>query len=323
MKRKNAFVDATQACFWSSATIVSRFAGDWFRSWQMIAPLAVAVAVAGFVAQAGAAPMKVFILAGQSNMVGLGGSVSQLTADQSQTRDNVLIYYNNVVSTSPLGWQPMSPATPPPTGTEQTGSCFGPEVSFGPAMAQYLGETIGIIKLSEGGTNLANDWSPGNKTGLYALLKKEVAAAQADRSITIAGMIWMQGERDSKFSDMAAAYQMNLTTFITTARTDFGAPDMPFVAGRINPPVSDYPYVATVRSAQEAITLPDYSWINTDDLQKIDGTPLTGVHYNTQGQLILGQRFADALIAIPEPSSLSLLGLGAMGLLARCCRRTA
>ena len=125
----------------------------------------------------------------------------------------------------------------------------------------------------------------------------------AGQSPEIAGMIWMQGESDAANATYGAAYATNLTNLISTVRTDFSTPDMPFVVGRITD-LSIYPgfpAVAAVRTAQETVpgTMSNVSWINTDDIPQGSAA----AHYSATGQLILGTRFANKFTdnPIPEP----------------------
>jgi hypothetical protein len=104
--------------------------------------------------------------------------------------------------------------------------------------------------------------------------------------MNVKGMIWMQGENDSRYLDMATAYSHNLTNLILAARTDFNSPPMPFVAGRVDPP---YTYAYLVRAAQETCAASPYAWINCDDLTRTD---VGGLHYDTAGLVEMGKRFA-------------------------------
>jgi len=191
---------------------------------------------------------------------------------------------------------------------------FGPEVSFGYRLHElFPNDEIYLVKEGVSGTNLAGDWNP-HTGGIYNIFKNRVNAAVANltaagKSPVISGMIWMQGESDTRTHNSAAAYSDNLTDLITSVRSDFSTPDMPFVVGRI----TDYYEWGTtadntlVRNAQ--MTVPglvgNASWIDTDDLQWAYGG-----HYGTQGQIDLGIRFADAIVAIPEPATMSLLAIG-------------
>ncbi|MCF7818382.1 MAG: sialate O-acetylesterase [Kiritimatiellales bacterium] len=218
------------------------------------------------------APLDVYICAGQSNMQGARSEKSALPAELQAQQDMVFVFDGTQ-------WTPMNPPD----------KSFGPEISFAFEMQKALKRPIGIIKHSKGGTNLAKDWSPADPKSLYAQLKRKVDAARESRTINIQGMIWMQGERDSRDEAMASAYQQNLENLIATARRDFGSPEMVFVAGRVNPL---YPFVGQVRTAQENCQAAHYFHIDCDDLPKYEDH----LHYTTEGQVLLGQRFAKKIL---------------------------
>jgi hypothetical protein len=202
-------------------------------------------------------------------------------------------------------------------GFGHTPSLFGPELSFGHALKNaFSHDDIYLIKEGLSSTNLAVDWNPNGTGPIYTTFKARVDAAMANLTAanlnpTIAGMIWMQGENDAINSAYAGAYATNLADFIAAVRSDFDTPDMPFVLGRILPYYDTAPAGGNtvVRTAQVTVAgqTPHVSWIDTDDLQ----LAYVG-HYGTQGQIDLGTRFADALIAIqtPEPSVLVMMAMG-------------
>jgi hypothetical protein len=94
--------------------------------------------------QAADKPLKVFILAGQSNMVGWGDS-TKLPADLRNGNDRVLMFENGK-------WQPLKPIRKAQANQERLGMTeftFGPEIAFGHEMAKAWPEaTIGIIKFA-------------------------------------------------------------------------------------------------------------------------------------------------------------------------------
>lgn len=227
------------------------------------------------------APLPVFLLAGQSNMAG-HGFVKELPKEKLAAQPDVLFYAKDE-------WLPLEPGKVPAE------TKFGPEVSFGQAMAKHLGKTVGLIKSAQGGTDLAERWSPHNEGNMsFKSFVKKVKAAQKSRKIVIVGMIWMQGEADAKDEAMAKAYQKNLVTFIQTLRLEFGVADMPFVCGRINPVAAKYTSVPAVRAAQESVKMPGYLMIDCDNLSKGHDN----IHYNAEGQLQLGELFAKGMISL-------------------------
>ena len=227
-------------------------------------------------------PLKVFVLAGQSNMAGRLAKLSELPDDLKGEQKEAFFFNGQ-------RWIPLTPGK-----TESRG--FGPEIPFAHRMTEKLGEPVGIIKFARGGSNLAEQWSPTNPESFYVRLLGMVEAAQKSRKIKVVGMLWMQGERDAKLRKMAEAYAENLAKFILAARNDYKNPELFFVAGRVNPPKRKFPFVDAVRKAQEECKAPHYALINCDTLKKGPDN----VHYATQGYIDMGTKFADAMLKLME-----------------------
>jgi hypothetical protein len=268
------------------------------------------------------AETKVFLLAGQSNMAGLGGYTGYPIGapwtdppydhadapcpapyDKPQTDVKFWNYgakagedHANVLKEGD-DWVDLRP------GFGHRDDGFGPEVSFGYQLKKmYPNDEIYLIKSSTGGTNLAADWNP-NPDAMgpqYKLFKSRADAALANlaaagKKPVIAGMIWMQGEDDSTNPVYAKAYEENLKNFIKQVRSDFKAPEMRFVIGRISYMSklwTSIENIDTVRGAQQKVAETDgnAAWFDTDDLK----WSYYG-HYGTQGQIDLGLRFAKEL----------------------------
>jgi autotransporter-associated beta strand protein len=217
-------------------------------------------------------PLDVYVCAGQSNMAG-AGKKAELPAELQAAQTNVFVFNGT-------SWDVMEPTT---TGV-------GPEISFAYEMQKVLNKPIGIVLHAVGGTSLATNWNPEISANLYAILKDKVTAAGQSRKISVKGMIWMQGENDSRYETMASAYSHNLTNLMLAARADYDSPVMPFVAGRVDPP---YTYAYLVRAAQETCTVPLYAYINCDDLTRTDAG---GLHYDTAGLVEMGKRFSQSIL---------------------------
>jgi hypothetical protein len=268
------------------------------------------------------AATKVFLLGGQSNMSGVGGYAGYIknTPPWSDPPYNHADAPCPALYSEPLpavkfwsfgygkkpadfvnapeagdGWVPLQP------GFGHRADQFGPELSFGRRLHElYPNDDIYLIKHAIGGTSLAIDWNPNpNAMGpQYKTFKQRVDAAMADlkkagKNPTIVGMIWMQGENDSTVPDHAKAYQQNLKTLIARVRSDFDAPQMKFVLGRISTMSKLWATpenLELVRKVQQDVAKIDgnASWIDTDDLQ----WGYYG-HYGTKGQIDLGIRFAN------------------------------
>lgn len=213
------------------------------------------------------APLKVVVVVGQSNCVNAHAKAEELPRRLQKEQES--LFYSE-------GWTYLSP-----TVEEH----FGPEISLAWHLSKAHNEPIGIIKHAVGGTNLAEDWFPRSGECYDDLMQKIDSARNDKYEFEIIAVCWMQGERDAKFEDMAYAYSDNLETLITCLRADCENPELRFVAGRITPPIETYPYVDVVRMAIE-----NYAWVDCDDLSKDDLT-----HYDTDGVVELGRRFAEVI----------------------------
>lgn len=245
---------------------------------------------------------RIFILSGQSNMVG-SGMTSELPQRARTSPCNVRLYMDGAFHELLAGER------------------FGPEVGFAQAIAKARPqEAIVLCKVASSGANLFYDWNPdGVSRGeedtyrgpLYPALLAHLAdlrkllAAEDDESV-ISGTLWMQGERDSVFEHMAEAYEANLRAFIGRLRMDLCSTDMPFVQGQIAPRIVEpdtglhrHAYRDTVRAAQASVakSMPGVSLVRTDDLPQSDN-----LHFTTLGLLELGGRFAQTWIGRPEPA---------------------
>ena len=238
-------------------------------------------------------PTQIFVLAGQSNMVGAG-----VTADVPDrwraAPANLRLYVDGEVR--------------PWLNKER----FGPEVGFGIEVAAALPDTpVVLSKVARSGANLYYDWNPdgvsrGNEDvyrgPVYPALLSSMDTLSAGlrgqgEAPVVAGVIWMQGERDSVIEVMADAYEANLHAFIRQVRLDLG-PDLPFLMGQVSPRIIELPelryrhaFRETVRRAQVAVagSMPHVALITTDDLPQSDN-----LHFTSAGLLELGRRYAAA-----------------------------
>jgi hypothetical protein len=188
---------------------------------------------------------------------------------------------------------------------EQVQGRFGPEYGLAHALGPvFRDQTLVLVKYAVDAASML-DWAPdwdsdaAATTGhpefgpLYHKLMALVAQARDENpSCLVAAVFWMQGERDASIPAAGERYQENLITLIQRFREDLGHPDLPFLLGHIDPPGERYPAVEVVQRAQArtAELLPNTGLISTAGLPKLPD----GLHYDTAGQIELGQRFAQA-----------------------------
>lgn len=227
-------------------------------------------------------PLKVFICAGQSNMLGAGSDVELLPPELQGKQPDVFFFQLDGRT-----WDPLEP--------ERLGQHrFGPELSFVHAMSNALQEPVGIIKVGHGDSNLVDQWSSEVQDSLCFKVLRKIKVAQKTRAITVVGMIWMHGEADARDEAMAGLYGQHLLHFIDEVRQACQDPQMPFIAGRINPPTRTYLFTDVVRMAQETCPVPNYAFIDCDAFQKTED----GVSYNTVGLIEMGRAFSVAMLEL-------------------------
>jgi len=245
------------------------------------------------------AKARIFLLAGQSNMAG-AGLYDKLTKAEKKAPARVKIWNKNQ-------WQDLGP------GVSANQGRFGPELAFGRAMRKaFPADEIYLIKTAAGGTSMFKHWHTKNGGG--PMLKRFLSRARAafknleENNIksTIDGMLWMQGESDAA-QGMGAEYEASLRTFIKEMRREFQASEMPFILGRILPsfdkPKGNGPLV---RAAQESVAkeLKNVAWFDTDDIELYNKG-----HYNHNGQIELGNTFAQHFLSVVARSEVTNAGI--------------
>lgn len=236
----------------------------------------------------------VFLLAGQSNMLGAGVSTEIPTAHKIPPQ-NVRLFEEG--AWRDLIWR----------------DSFGPEVGFSMEIASaFPDDQIVLCKVARGGSNLFYDWNPdGVSKGpedvyrgpLYPKLMTALETVKAeltstDESTGISGVLWVQGERDSVFEFMAESYEANLTSFIAAIRRDTELDGLPVTIGQIAPRMYEleegrfrHAFRSVVQEAQQRVSCSDplVELVETMDLPQSDN-----LHFDTGGQMELGARLARA-----------------------------
>ncbi|MCF7955572.1 MAG: sialate O-acetylesterase [Phycisphaerae bacterium] len=213
-------------------------------------------------------PLKVFILAGQSNMEGHGemigtssGHLETLVANDPATfghlkdgngnwavRDDVWIWYQRLSATGADDGLVKGGLS---VGYGRSNTTIGPELQFGNVMGDFYEAPVFILKIAAGGKSLGYDFlSPssgwdeiptadGKRGYYYKMILDVVADFKADPlsfcdgynpadGYEIVGLGWHQGYNDRVTPAMDAAYEANMVNFIKDIRADLGLPNLPF-----------------------------------------------------------------------------------------------
>ena len=204
-----------------------------------------------------------FILSGQSNMVGMDPELSFIpTVSKAFGKDGVIIVKDAASGQSIRSWCKSNHEFPPPT----TGR-----------VPKVRGE-------------------------LYDRLIKKVTTAIKGQAVQTTTLVWMQGESDLN-NTAYDAYLKELRTqlesdlkikelhMVIGRISDSGLDVQKRLEGRLN-----------IRRIQKefAESQPKTEWVDTDDLndRKVDDKVIHDLHYHQEGYRILGERFAKKSIGL-------------------------
>jgi Carbohydrate esterase, sialic acid-specific acetylesterase len=153
---------------------------------------------------------------------------------------------------------------------------FGPELQFGHVIGSRVENPVLLVKTAWGGKSLYTDFRPpssGGETGkYYKLMVTQVREAIAnlgqdfpsiiDRKVELAGLVWYQGWNDGVDPKNAIPeYEQNLVNLIKDFRKEINAPKLPVIVAELTGPWVQAPDSwDTLRKAQEAATKrPEFS----------------------------------------------------------------
>jgi len=285
-------------------------------------------------------PVKVFLLAGQSNMEGQGvvsmdhpeyynggrGNLVNVMKDPQKAhlfrhlkdadgnwvvRDDVKISFRDRSGGLTIGY----------TGYGGD-SHIGPELQFGHVVGDYFREPVWLIKTAWGGKSLFEDFRPpssGGETGkYYKLMIKEIHTALdnmeklfadlAGRGWEIAGFVWMQGWNDMCTPQAIPEYADNLVNLVKDLRKEFNSPDMPVVIGELGNGGPDARgNMAAFRKAQKAGTerIKNAAFVITHDFARApEQSPNKGHGHhwfgNAESYFLIGDALGKAMIKLIE-----------------------
>ena len=251
--------------------------------------------------------VRVFIFAGQSNMVGSDSKVKDINrfppfAGLEKAQAGVKFSYSigrqNKMNSD--GWVDLQPVK----------NVVGPELSFARKVSQNIDAPIAIIKCAAGGTHLGGDWNPDEPIGfkMYPLAMELIRSSLAEFDkqkipYRIEGVMWHQGENDMFKPEYMANYGKNLENFLAKWRHDLNTPKLKFYIGEL---CTKTIWGMDLRPRMYAISLGQKEVTRADPLAEYISTSHVGVeigggvglhyHYGTLGQLEHGVNYADAYL---------------------------
>jgi len=287
----------------------------------------------------GKGPVKVFILAGQSNMQGAGaikaepqrnegkGSLEYLVKDSTTAdrfkhlvdrkgdwvvRDDVWIWYFDRKGKLTVGYGARKDR-------------IGPELQFGHVVGNHYKEQVLLIKIARGGKSLAKDFRPpssGGEVGPYfkellqhvhdvlANLKKHFPD-YAGQGYEIVGFGWHQGWNERINQAFNDAYEKNLANFIRDVRKELAIKKLPFVIAEtgMSGHQEKHPRALALMRAQAAVANykefeGNVAFVGTKDFYRPpEVSPLKqGYHWNSNAEtyFLIGDGMGRAMIELVE-----------------------
>ncbi len=295
-----------------------------------------------FADQPGKSPLKVFILAGQSNMQGAGiieanpnrnggkGSLEYLVKEPATAprfkhlvdadgdwvvRDDVWIWYFDRKGGLTVGY-----------GARE--DRIGPELQFGHVVGDWLDNQVLLIKIAWGGKSLAKDFRPPSSGGelgpFYTLLiehTKDVLTNLEEyfpdydgQGWELAGIGWHQGWNDRVNQAANDEYEKNLANFIRDIRKDLSAKELPFVIAEtgMHGPDETHPRALSLMAAQAAVAKYDefkdnVAFVKTQSFYrpKEESPSGQGYHWNSNAEtyFLIGDAMGRAMKKLCEQPS--------------------
>lgn len=275
--------------------------------------------------------IRVFILAGQSNMNGFGYN-KDLPSDTKNFKD-VYIFQGNSVPDGDLNggagkWDALKPGNG--TGFKTDGKTntlsdrFGLEITFAKRIKElFPNDKIALIKYAREGTSIdslaaadfgcwdadfkgkngINQYDNFLKTVKNALNQKDIDENGKTDELIMSGILWMQGEGDASYSeDIANNYYDHLKTLMNLMRASVLTDDLPVVIGKIsdsgkNEKGKVWSMGELVQYAQEKFVKNDKNAAIVRSTKKYSygNDPW---HYDSAGYIDLGKQFADEVFRL-------------------------
>ncbi|VTS07722.1 sialate O-acetylesterase [Tuwongella immobilis] len=321
-----------------------RISPRWFAAWMVLA--AAAISASGAIADdrgtkakqaADSTPVKVFVLAGQSNMQGHGvvpadpkrnggqGSLEHVAKSPESAkkfshlldssgkwvvREDVWIHYLDRKGKLTVGYG---------AGTDK----IGPELGFGTVVGNAIDEPVLLVKLAWGGKSLGKDFRPPSSGGdvgpFYSEVIQRSKAVLANlseefpeigkRGYQIVGFGWHQGWNDRVNQAFVDEYAKNMANFIRDVRKDLGVSDLPFVIAEtgMTGPQEKHPRALALMKAQAAVAqLPEFrgtvAFVETRSFwREAEQSPSKqGYHWNSNAETyyLIGESMAQAMLKL-------------------------
>lgn len=231
--------------------------------------------------------LNIFLLMGQSNMVGR----APLAGVEPLSHQNIQAFRND-------GWQTAAE----PLHDNREGLGIGLGMTFALELIEGNDEVrIGLIPCAEGGTPLER-WEEGADLHLRAL--QQARAAQSAGAIK--GILWHQGEGDSRSSELAETYFDRFAAMIGALRRDLGGSQpIPVIVGELGRFLTSHNDGETLFAGCQMVndalkraaeTLPAAGFVSSKGLEDKGDF----VHFDSTSLREFGRRYGREYLAVAQ-----------------------
>ena len=283
--------------------------------------------------------VKVFVLAGQSNMQGAGkvaaepkandgkGSLEWLVkqSDRAARFKHLVDADGNWVARQDVQIWYLGRTGDLAPGFGNREGFIGPELGFGHVVGDAIDEPVLLVKLAWGGKSLGKDFRPpssGGEVGPYyrdvvKLTKETIADAAklfpqyAGREMELVGFGWHQGWNDRVNQAFNDEYEQNMANFIRDIRKDLDAPGMPFVIAEtgMSGHEEKHPRALSLMKAQAAVAEREefrgnVAFVGTKDFYRPREESPSGQAYhwnnNAETYYLIGEAMGKAMLKLSD-----------------------
>lgn len=225
-----------------------------------------------------------FLLIGQSNMAGRGNP-----------NEIELVKDKRILVMRCGRWQPMFR----PVNPDRSFSGVSLAEKFAQLYAEKYDVQVGLIPCADGGTTL-HQWQPGS-----LLYDNAVNCARlAQRTSTIAGVLWHQGESDCH-DGRYQTYKERITPIMDGFRKDLDLYDVPFLLGGLGDylkernPNPNYQNIGYINTALQRMAEKD-PMIGFVPATGLESNP-DNLHFNAAALHEFGLRYYDEFMKLRNP----------------------
>ncbi len=227
--------------------------------------------------------MKIFLLAGQSNMQGCGNF-----GMHSRLGDKRLLNFKNGK------WQKAEEPLHDYACDVWADGGAGMAMSFGLYLLKKFPEwEIGFVPCAVSGSRL-EQWQPGAELFENAINKTQQAISECNGELT--GILWHQGEADSKCLERAQTYAKRFKCTLQTFREKFNNDNLVLIAGGLGEFLVANPDCTYYKTVNIALAEKSTAFVLSDGLTDNDRKDNT--HFDTKSLRKFGIKYAKSYIKI-------------------------